>query len=83
MILGPRRPTGWVLQKLDGQRGPDRGLVYVPDCEEASQGAPVLTVDQVLDAAEKVGVQLCTLCGAVQELEPLLHGIERGFPSHG
>ncbi|NNN31884.1 hypothetical protein HLK59_16215 [Streptomyces sp. S3(2020)] len=78
-ILGPRRPPGWVLQKLDGRRGPDRGVVHAPDCDEAPQGAPVLTVDQALDAAEKAGVRMCTLCGAAQELEPLLHGFDHGF----
>ncbi|MGW2051935.1 DUF6233 domain-containing protein [Streptomyces sp. NPDC001858] len=78
-ILRPRRPTGWVLQKLHGQRGPDRGVLHAPDCVEAPQGAPVLKVDQALDAAEKAGVRLCTLCGAAQELEPLLDGFDHGF----
>jgi hypothetical protein len=41
-ILGPRRPTGWVLQTLDGRRGPDRGVLHAPDCDEAPPGAPVL-----------------------------------------
>ncbi|MFF4138527.1 hypothetical protein ACFY1B_45445 [Streptomyces mirabilis] len=27
-ILGPRRPSGWVLQKLDGGRGSGRGIVH-------------------------------------------------------
>ncbi|MEU9274889.1 DUF6233 domain-containing protein [Streptomyces sp. NPDC048341] len=77
--LGPRRPTGWVLQRLDGQRGADRGVLHAPDCDEAPQGAPVLPVERALDAAEKAGVRLCTLCGAAQELEPLLHGFDHGF----
>ncbi|MEU6557316.1 DUF6233 domain-containing protein [Streptomyces sp. NPDC046915] len=78
-ILGPRRPTGWVLQSLDGWRGSDRGVLHVPDCDEAPPDSPVLTVSQALDAAEKTGVRLCSLCGAVQELEPMLKGIDRGF----
>ncbi|MGW4995418.1 DUF6233 domain-containing protein [Streptomyces mirabilis] len=78
-ILGPHRPTGWVLQTLDGRRGPDRGVLHAPDCGEVPQGAPVLKVEQALDAAEKAGVRLCSLCGAAQELEPLLHGFGRGF----
>lgn len=78
-ILGPRRPTGWVLQTLDGPGGPDRGVLHAPDCGEVPQGAPVLKVEQALDAAEKAGVRLCSLCGAAQELEPLLHGFDRGF----
>jgi hypothetical protein len=48
-ILGPHHPTGWVLQRMDGQRGPDRGVVR----HEAPQGAPVLTANQALDAADK------------------------------
>ncbi|SDO98613.1 hypothetical protein SAMN04487981_115115 [Streptomyces sp. cf386] len=27
-ILGPRRPSGWVLQKLDCGRGPSRGVIH-------------------------------------------------------
>ncbi|WP_344407161.1 DUF6233 domain-containing protein [Streptomyces longisporus] len=72
-ILGPRRPTGWVLQTLDRRHGPDRGVLHVPDCNEAPQGAPALTVDQALNAAEKASVRLCSLCGADAELEPLLY----------
>ncbi len=40
-ILGSRRPTGWVLRNLDARRGPDRGVLHAPDCEEAPQGKPV------------------------------------------
>lgn len=75
-ILGPRRPSGWVLQTLDGRRGPDRGVLHAPDCDEAPQGAPILKVDQALNAVEKTGVRMCSLCGAAQELEPLLHGFD-------
>ncbi|MGV9567845.1 DUF6233 domain-containing protein [Streptomyces sp. NPDC003480] len=61
-ILGPRRPTGWVLQTLDGRRGPERGVLHAPDCDEAPQGAPVLPLNQALDAVEKAGMRLCSLC---------------------
>ncbi|WP_425264180.1 DUF6233 domain-containing protein [Streptomyces caeruleatus] len=40
-----------------------RGVLHAPDCDEAPRGAPVLKADRVLDAAEKAGVRLCTLCG--------------------
>src|SRR5438105_416963 len=43
-ILGPRRPTGWVLQRLDGKQGPGRGILHAPDCDEAPRAAPVLKV---------------------------------------
>ncbi|MFI6055445.1 DUF6233 domain-containing protein [Streptomyces violascens] len=69
------RPTGWVLQRLAG-RGPVRGVVHAPDCEEAPAGAPVLALPQALDAAEHPGTRLCALCGAAQELEPLLNGFD-------
>ncbi|MFE7442407.1 DUF6233 domain-containing protein [Streptomyces chartreusis] len=82
-MLGPRRPTGWVLQRLDGQRGPDRGVIHAPDCDEAPQGAPALTVETALDAAEKAGVRLCALCGAASELGPLLRGFDHGSDPDG
>ncbi|MFC8125456.1 DUF6233 domain-containing protein [Streptomyces sp. NPDC057302] len=82
-ILGPRRPTGWVLQRLDGRRGPDRGILHSPDCDEAPQGAPVLAVNQALDAVEKADVRRCSLCGAAQELEPSLRGFDHGFDQVG
>lgn len=77
-VLGPRRPTGWVLQQLDAS-GFDRGVLHAPDCDEAPEGALLLKLERALDAAEKVGVRLCSLCGAAQELEPLLSGFDRGF----
>jgi hypothetical protein len=46
VILGPRRPTAWVLQKMDGGRGPDRGVIHAVDCEEAPAGA---LADEVLE----------------------------------
>lgn len=39
----------------------------------------MLGLEQALDAAEKAHVRLYTLCGTAQELEPLLHGFDRGF----
>ncbi|TRO62243.1 DUF6233 domain-containing protein [Streptomyces sp. IB201691-2A2] len=63
-ILGPRRPTGWVLQNLDDRCGLDRGILHTPGCDEVPQGAPVLKVNQALDAAETPGVRLCSRCGA-------------------
>ncbi|MFC4508461.1 MULTISPECIES: DUF6233 domain-containing protein [Streptomyces] len=77
-ILGPRRPTGWVLQKLGGGRGPGQGVVHAVDCEEAPAGAPVLTLDKALDAAEHPGTCLCSLCGAAAELDPVLRGFDHG-----
>lgn len=77
-VLGPRRPTGWVLQKLDAP-GPDRGVLHAPDCDEAPEGAPVLELERALDAAEKAGVRLCSLCGAAAELDPVLGGFDHGF----
>ncbi|MEU0588735.1 DUF6233 domain-containing protein [Streptomyces sp. NPDC006132] len=46
------------------------------DCEEAPQGAPLLDVEHASNVAENPGTQLCTLCGAGQELTPLLSGFE-------
>ncbi|MFD8262135.1 DUF6233 domain-containing protein [Streptomyces griseoluteus] len=77
-VLGPRWPTGWVLQKQDAP-GPDRGILHAPDCDEAPQGAPVLELKRALDAAEKAGVRLCSLCGAAAELDPVLKGFGHGF----
>jgi hypothetical protein len=76
-ILGARRPPGWVLQKLE--RG--RGIIHAVDCDEAPAGAPVLTLDKALDAAEHPGTRLCSLCSAAAELDPVLKGFEHGFGS--
>ncbi|MGW1038707.1 DUF6233 domain-containing protein [Streptomyces sp. NPDC002547] len=73
--LGPRRPSGWVLLKLDGARG----VVHAVDCEEAPVGATVLSLDGALDAAEHAGNRLCSLCGAAAELDPVLKGFDQGF----
>ncbi|MEH0517338.1 DUF6233 domain-containing protein [Streptomyces sp. B21-079] len=71
-VLGERRPSGWVLAKV--REG--RGVLHAPDCEEAPQGAPLLGVEQALNVAENPGTRLCTLCGAAQELTPLLRGFD-------
>ncbi|MGW1412281.1 DUF6233 domain-containing protein [Streptomyces sp. NPDC002403] len=76
--LGPRRPSGWVLSKAGG-RGPIRGVVHAVDCEAAPAGAPVLTLDRALDAAQHPGTRLCALCGAAAELDPVLKGFDEGF----
>ncbi|WP_412080823.1 DUF6233 domain-containing protein [Streptomyces sp. SCL15-4] len=69
-VLGPRRPSGWVLAKAGG-RGPGRGgAVHAVDCEEAPARAQVLTLDRALDGAQQPGVRLCSLCGAAAELDP-------------
>ncbi|MFE2684502.1 DUF6233 domain-containing protein [Streptomyces mirabilis] len=73
-ILGEHRPSGWVLQKLRDGRGPARGVLHAPDCEEAPQGAQLLDLEHALNAAENPGTRLCTLCGCAQELTPLLRG---------
>ena len=80
--LGPRRPSGWVLEKLD-QRGPDRGVLHAPDCSEAPENTPVLPLERALDMAETAGVRLCSLCGAAAELDPLLKGFDHGFGTGG
>ncbi|MGW1659174.1 DUF6233 domain-containing protein [Streptomyces atratus] len=77
-VLGPRRPSGWVLAKAGG-RGPSRGTVHAVDCEEAPAGAPVLNLEKALDAAQHPGTWLCSLCGAAAELDPVLKGFDHGF----
>jgi hypothetical protein len=75
-VLGERRPSGWVLAKVRDGRGPARSVLHAPDCEEAPPGAPLLDVDRALYAAQHPGTRLCTLCGAGQELTPLLRGFD-------
>ncbi|MFQ6147450.1 DUF6233 domain-containing protein [Streptomyces seoulensis] len=75
-VLGERRPSGWVLAKVRTGRGPARGVLHAPDCEEAPEGAPLLRVERALDVAESPGTRLCTLCGCAQELTPLLRGFD-------
>ncbi|MGX1364722.1 hypothetical protein RKD19_000081 [Streptomyces canus] len=75
-ILGTRRPSGWVLQKLREDRGSGRSVLHTPDCGEAPPDAPHLDLDHALDAAEHPGTRLCVLCGCAQELSPLLKGFD-------
>ncbi|MFD5557635.1 DUF6233 domain-containing protein [Streptomyces sp. NPDC127068] len=75
-ILGPRRPTGWVLQKAGPRRTTGPAVVHAPDCSEAPFDVQVLGLDAALTATEQAGVTLCSLCGAAQELEPLLDPAE-------
>ncbi|MEU3657857.1 DUF6233 domain-containing protein [Streptomyces sp. NPDC032161] len=82
-LLGPQRPSGWVLVKSGGRGGPDRCVVHAVDCAEAPAGAPALTLDRVLDVAQQPGVRLCTLCGAAAGLAPVLQGFDRGFADEG
>ncbi|MEU9398057.1 DUF6233 domain-containing protein [Streptomyces sp. NPDC048324] len=75
--IGERRPSGWVLAKLRGARGPDRGgVLHAPDCDEAPQGVPVLDLEHALNVAENPATRLCVLCGCAQELTPLLKGFD-------
>ncbi|KMS67247.1 hypothetical protein ACM01_43555 [Streptomyces viridochromogenes] len=75
-VLGERRPSGWVLAKLRGERGPDRGVLHAVDCDEAPQGAPLLDLEHALNVAESPAARLCNLCGCAQELSPLLKGFD-------
>ncbi|MFF4031723.1 DUF6233 domain-containing protein [Streptomyces sviceus] len=54
------------MQKPDGGRGPGRGVVHAVDCQEALAGAPLLTLDQALGAAEHPGTR------AVLSVQPML-----------
>ncbi|MFD4973586.1 DUF6233 domain-containing protein [Streptomyces sp. NPDC058424] len=74
-MLGERRPSGWVLAKVREGRGPVRGVLRTPDCEEAPQGAPLLDVEHAFNVAESPATRLCALCGCVQELTPMLAGL--------
>ncbi|MEU5090643.1 DUF6233 domain-containing protein [Streptomyces sp. NPDC021356] len=75
-ILGERRPSGWVVQKVRIRRGPGRRVLHAPDCTEAPQDAPVLDLERALDVAENPATTLCTLCGAAQEITPVLRGFD-------
>ncbi|MFF5442190.1 DUF6233 domain-containing protein [Streptomyces achromogenes] len=76
-VLGERRPSGWVLAKVREGRGPARGVLHAPDCEEAPQGAPLLDLEHALHVAENPGTRLLTACGCGQELTPMLSGFDR------
>jgi hypothetical protein len=72
-VLGERRPSGWVLAKLREGRGPARGVLHAPDCEEAPKDAPLLDWKRALDVAENPATRLC---GCAQELTPLVRGFD-------
>ncbi|MEU1940487.1 DUF6233 domain-containing protein [Streptomyces coeruleorubidus] len=80
-VLGKRRPSGWVLQKLGDGGGPAGGVLHAPDCEEAQQSVPLLDLEDALDVAESPATRLCTLCGCAQELTPILRGFDHGADS--
>ncbi|MDQ0994784.1 hypothetical protein QFZ74_006101 [Streptomyces sp. V3I7] len=67
------------MQKQGGRRGPGQRVVHAVDCEEAPAGAPVLDLEHALDAAQHPSTRLCSLCGAVAELDPMLQGFDRTF----
>ncbi|MGW7130113.1 DUF6233 domain-containing protein [Streptomyces bobili] len=75
-ILGRIGPPAGSCQKLGGGRGPGQGVIHAVDCGEVPAGAPPLTLDQALDAAERPGVRLCSLCGAALELDPVLRSFD-------
>ncbi|MGW4186230.1 DUF6233 domain-containing protein [Streptomyces albidoflavus] len=75
-VLGPRRPSGWVLQKVGGRR-PGPAVLHAVDCTDAPQNAPQLSLERALDVAERPSTRLCSLCGAAQELDPMLRGFEQ------
>lgn len=75
-VLGERRPSGWALAKVREGRGPARGVLHAPDCEEAPEDAPLLDARRAMDAAENPGTRLCTLSGCAQELTPMLRGFD-------
>ncbi|WP_443061124.1 DUF6233 domain-containing protein [Streptomyces sp. NBC_00464] len=68
-VLGPRRPSGWVLQKSGG-RGPSGAVLHAVDYTEAPQNAALLPLERALDVAERPGTRLCSLCGAAQGAGP-------------
>ncbi len=75
-VLGERRPSGWVLQKVSGGRGPAQAVLHARDCTEALADAPPLDWKRALDVAENRATRLCVLCGCAQELSPLLRGFD-------
>ncbi|MEV8047699.1 hypothetical protein AB0P02_28235 [Streptomyces griseoluteus] len=68
-------PPSLAAAAREGQ-GPARGVLHAPDCEEAPEGALLRDVQRALHVAEISGTQLCTLCGCVQELTPMLRGFD-------
>lgn len=51
-------------------------MLHAVDCTEAPQNAPLLRLERALDATERPGTRLCSLCGAAQELDPVLRGFD-------
>ncbi|MEV8248416.1 DUF6233 domain-containing protein [Streptomyces rochei] len=64
------------MTKVREGRGPARGVLHAPDCEETPEGAWLLDVQRALDVADNPGTQQCTLRGCAQELTPLLNGFD-------
>ncbi|MFQ6144622.1 hypothetical protein ACLMNJ_16335 [Streptomyces seoulensis] len=71
--FGEGRPSGWVLAKVREGRVPARGVLHAPGCE----GAPLLSVERVLNVAGSLVTQLCSLCGCALELTWLLQGFDQ------
>jgi hypothetical protein len=58
----PAQAHRMVRQTLrDEGSGPARHVIHAPDCEEAPDGAPALTLEKALNAAEQPGTRLCSL----------------------
>jgi hypothetical protein len=77
----PPAPPKSVVREVREGRGPARGVLHAPDCEEALPDALLLDLEQALDVAENPGTRLCMLCGCVQELTPLLRGFDQIYDS--
>ncbi|WP_241518440.1 DUF6233 domain-containing protein [Streptomyces sp. CB03238] len=75
-VLGELRPSGWMLQKARGGRGPAGGVLHASDCKEASQDAPLLSPERALDLAQNPATRLCSLWSCAPELTPMLHGFD-------
>ncbi|MFE1383522.1 DUF6233 domain-containing protein [Streptomyces sp. NPDC058740] len=57
------------MEKPQRGRGPAQSVLHVFDCPEAPAGAPVLKLEQALNAAENPRVRTCTICRAATELD--------------
>ncbi|MER7220333.1 MULTISPECIES: DUF6233 domain-containing protein [Streptomyces] len=64
----PCRQRGHRARAVQWGRGPARGVLRAPDCEDAPRGALLLDVEHALDIAENPGAWLCTLCGGAAVL---------------
>ncbi|MFB6528693.1 DUF6233 domain-containing protein [Streptomyces sp. NPDC056399] len=78
-VAGGDGGTGGGLRDLVAHRDADGGSSPGPEGSEAPKGAPRLSLDQALDVAERHGVRLCSLCGAAQELDPVMRGFDAGI----